>query len=165
MKNKYTQTGTRVDIHLPNGLVTKVNSDRLPLLRGLDVLWYAARKGNGKDYVQAIDNGKTLYLHRILMDQLEEDKVVDHKDGNTLNNMKSNLRQITKGQNNQNRTGANRGNATGIRGLTYNKGKGKYVGRVRIKGVLHIVGYYTEDEFDLASKELEAFRKKHMPYN
>jgi hypothetical protein len=44
-------------------------------------------------------------LHRLLLDVLESDVLVDHIDGNPLNNQRANLRIATRQQNAQNRNG------------------------------------------------------------
>lgn len=44
---------------------------------------------------------------------------VDHRDHDTLNNQRRNLRVVTKSQNQQNRLGANRNSSTGVRGVQY----------------------------------------------
>lgn len=58
---------------------------------------YAARniKVNGKQ--------KPLFMHRVIMG-VTNNKKVDHKDGNVLNNCRKNLRICTQGQNAQNRS-------------------------------------------------------------
>ena len=57
--------------------------------------WYTRVKKSGAIYVFTTirPNGKptTLYMHRMLLNSAKGD-IVDHKDGNPLNNQRSNLR-------------------------------------------------------------------------
>ena len=57
-------------------------------------------------------------------------QIVDHKDLNGHNNLRSNLRAATKAQNNYNR-GPHRNSQTGIKGVFYCKQTGKW--RVQVK--------------------------------
>lgn len=84
---------------------------------------------------------KRTLLHRIIMDA-PEDMVVDHVNGNPLDNRKCNLRLATRQQSVMNR-GKNKNNTAGFKGVTPRKirsgvifevsiklnGKSKYLGR------------------------------------
>lgn len=63
---------------------------------------------------------RTAYIHRIIWQivngHIPDDLVVDHIDGNPLNNIISNLRIITKAENNRN-SRADRDNASGVVGV------------------------------------------------
>jgi len=65
--------------------------------------WYAAKQHNGyyafrSDY--STGKVKTIRMHKEI---LTEEKDIDHKDGNGLNNQKYNIRYCTHPQNHQNR--------------------------------------------------------------
>lgn len=61
---------------------------------------------------------------------------IDHKDFNTYNNRKSNLRITDNCQNNQNRNGANRNNkTTGIRNVNYIKKSNEFWVQFRKEGI------------------------------
>lgn len=62
-------------------------------------------------------------------------KHVDHIDGNPLNNKIDNLRLVTKRQNNQNNNVA--------KGYTWDKIHGKYKSRIKYRGKVISLGYFT----------------------
>lgn len=69
-------------------------------------------------------DGKNKYLHRIIM-EAKDGEIIDHKNGNRLDNRKENLRHVTKQQNNMNRA-IGKNNKTGIKGVKYLKDRKKY---------------------------------------
>ncbi len=89
--------------------------------------WYVC--GNG--YVAAPKHN--LLLHRYLM-QPPEGMVIDHINGDKLDNRRRNLRVCTHAQNVQNRKGANKTSKTGIRGVGYHPESGKWRARVSFLG-------------------------------
>ena len=62
---------------------------------------------------------KLLKLHRLIMDA-PDDMVVDHIDGNKLNNRKCNLRICTQAENNRNHC-VSSNSSTGVTGVRWNK--------------------------------------------
>lgn len=73
---------------------------------------------------------KTVRMHQLLIDG----KPIDHKDGNGLNNQKSNLRRATYQQNNFN-TPLTKRNKTGFKGV-YKTPYNTFVACVRVSGRL-----------------------------
>lgn len=63
--------------------------------------WHFSVTANGKIYVK---NGKREFLHRLLL-KAQKGQIVDHINGNTLDNRKKNLRITTSSGNNKNRKG------------------------------------------------------------
>lgn len=55
-------------------------------------------------------------MHRVVM-QAQDGTIIDHKNGNGLDNRKSNLRYVTHAQNMQNVSRANKNNVLGIRNI------------------------------------------------
>jgi len=89
--------------------------------------WYAHSEAG-----EYASHGRKPYIlmHRIIM-SAPDDKLVDHKDGNALDNQKRNLRICTRAENNRNR-GKAKHNTSGYCGVRRH-GKG-FQARVRING-------------------------------
>lgn len=56
-----------------------------------------------KYYVITSCNQKTIYLHRLIMQLEDKNMVVDHRNGNTLDCTRTNLRVVTQSENSKNR--------------------------------------------------------------
>jgi hypothetical protein len=77
-------------------------------------------------------------------------KILDHIDGNPLNNHISNLREATIKQNNENRK-AQRNNKTGYKGVSFNNRLQKYVAQIQHNYKPIYIGIYkTPHEAHLA---------------
>ena len=79
--------------------------------------WYAHREQSGIIYAKRkvrIDGAKvTMPMHRYIMDT-PDGLIVDHKDRDTLNNQRSNLRNCTYAQNNANKVYRNKAGFKGV---------------------------------------------------
>lgn len=87
---------------------------------------------------------KAYSVHRVILEKhlgrnLGKDEVVDHIDGNPLNNALSNLRVCSRSQNGMNSKG--RKSSTGIKGVRLRK-DGRYYVSVRVLGVDYWGGIY-----------------------
>ena len=115
-------------------------------LRGL-----VAREHSPNYFVVRVrdDSGKYVNLARLLTN-CPEDKVVDHIDGNGLNNSKSNLRVVTRQQNNHN-TALRKDSSTGVKGVRRNGNS--YVAEIRVNGQRKYLGsFVTLESADAAYK-------------
>jgi len=75
-------------IHLRGGLYTVVSEEDYPRVRHLR---WTAHRAQTRVYATAALGGKSVYLHRLLMD-FPPGFTVDHIDGDGLNNRRENLR-------------------------------------------------------------------------
>jgi HNH endonuclease/AP2 domain len=88
-------------------------------------------------------------MHREVMTLYEGDHPgmeVDHKDHNTLNNTRSNLRWVTHSENVKNRYGNRSDNTSGYTGVTYDKRTGRYQSRATVRGKYSHLGYFATPE-------------------
>ncbi|MBU2859359.1 hypothetical protein HF290_02705 [Acidithiobacillus ferrooxidans] len=93
------------------------------------------------------ENGKrtTLYMHRLIFNA-PAGLQVDHRDGNGLNNIRSNLRLATRLENGKNRR-MQSNNACGLKGVCQRKDNDKWVATIRVEGRnLHLGTFSTADE-------------------
>jgi hypothetical protein len=86
------------------------------------------------------------------------DKIVDHKDGNGLNNQKNNLRLCSYSQNSQNSKRPSH-NTSGYKGACWSKGSNKWQAYIKLNGKCIHLGYFTcllkaARAYDLKAKEL-----------
>lgn len=86
--------------------------------------------------------------------------VIDHIDGDPLNNRISNLRDVTCFVNMQNQRKANSDNKTGLLGVYLNKKSGKFIAQIGYKGKLKYLGSFSTPE-DAHAAYLVAKRKHH----
>ncbi len=100
-------------------------------------------------------------MHRQIMGFPEGQ--VDHKNGDTLDNRRSNLRLATNAQNRQNQHEARSDSTTGIRGVTYDRERRLYRAHATLDGRHRFLGYHKSIE--LAAEAVSAWRSKHMPYS
>ncbi len=105
--------------------------------------WFA--KGTaGKYYAGRAERGEMIMMHREIM-KPPPGMVVDHIDGDSLNNRRNNLRICTPGQNNHNRTF--KGNNSGFAGV-YRYGK-RWKAMITYKGEQIMIGAF-DDKIEAA---------------
>ena len=80
-------------------------------------------------------------MHRLIMN-CPTDKVIDHKNGNRLDNRKSNLRICTQSENIKNQNKQKRNTSSQYKGVCYCKQKNKWVVRIQINNKRKHIGYY-----------------------
>lgn len=111
-----------------NGKSAKVDDDDYKKYNHLR--WHLSDTG----YAVRRNNGETIRLHRLIMN-CPEGMVVDHLNGDTLDNRKCNLRICTQLDNARNRHN--------VKGYCYDKAKKKYIVRYNRK---YYGRYKTEEE-------------------
>lgn len=86
---------------------------------------------------------ESIFLHRFLCGIKYKDKqIVDHINGNTLDNRKSNLRACTNAENLRNQKKSKR-NKTGYKGVSYDKRRKKYLACIRLNGRSIFIGRFS----------------------
>lgn len=84
--------------------------------------------------------GKLVYMHHLIVD-VPKGMVVDHINGNKLDNRKSNLRICNQRQNTWNKRKRSN-NKSGYTGVSWNKAASKWSAEVRKDGEKHYLGLY-----------------------
>jgi len=98
-------------------------------------------------YAGCCIKGKSVLMHRLIMNT-PKGKVVDHMDGNRLNNCRANMRNCTPGENRCNQ--AKRiGSVSRYKGVFYLKRTGRYYAKIRHRGKEYWLGC-SDDEVEAA---------------
>jgi hypothetical protein len=145
-----------IEIPLTQGKVALIDDEDFERVNQFK--WCALKTRGGKFYAERKENGQHVYLHRFLMDA-PADMEVDHIDHNRLNCQKHNMRLATNAGNAKNAV-KHRDNTSGFKGVSFNKGCGKYQSQIRADGVRHFLGYY-DDPTEAARAYDAAARKLH----
>lgn len=113
-----------------------------------------------KPYLSTSDGvqGKRMFIHRFILGLSRGDgKIVDHIDGDTLNNRKTNLRICTAEQNTWNRK-MNKTNTTGYTGVWFNRRINRWRASIGMNGKHVCLGHFKTIEeageaYEKAAKE------------
>lgn len=126
-------------IELTRGFRAVVDDEDYDRLAGFS--WYAHTTG-GKVYARRKDghSGPTYYMHREILG-VSKGTGVDHRDGDGLNNQRSNLRVASQSQNMQNRV-ARSGCSSKYKGVHFYKARGNWTAQINSKSL----GYFPSEE-------------------
>lgn len=103
----------------------------------------------GGGYAKITSERKTVYLHRLILNApFYYD--VDHKDGNKLNNVISNLQLATESQNTA-KSKIQSNNTSGYRGVIWFRARNKWAASIRVdRKLIHLGHYHDKNEAALA---------------
>ena len=91
--------------------------------------WHAEKK-DGSYYAKSSEAGS---MHRLLPGLKDKRILGDHKDGNTLNNQRENLRACTSRQNNCNRK-SSKNSISKYLGVSWDSEKIRWVSHIKVNG-------------------------------
>lgn len=113
-----------IKIQLSQGKIALIDDSDFNLVK--DHKWCATTVGKARSHTYALTrkSGKNTLMHRLIMSP-ENGLVVDHKDGNGLNNQRSNLRICSVKENLVN-SKLNCKNTSGFRGVGFHRPTGKF---------------------------------------
>lgn len=147
MKNNYEVIGEDVFIEINQHgklIYAIISKDDLDVVSKVNLKWYMS---GGYVVVQPFINGKrtTIRLHRLIMDT-PDDLLCDHIDRDTLNNRRSNLRNVTEVVNLNNK-GVYKNTSSGVKGVSQ-KPNGTWRATVSIGGgkQKHLGTFKTKEE-------------------
>lgn len=117
--------------------------------------WHIITDGNKKLYAASNIKGERVLMHRFLIN-IPKGFETDHKNGNSLDNRKENLRKATHGQNIHN-SKLRKDNTSGFKGVR--KQGNKYIARIQINNKQIHLGY-----FDTALQAAQAYKSASLKY-
>lgn len=107
-------------------------------------IWYATRR----------EGEKRFWMHREIMNT-PKNLVVDHKNGNGLDNRRENLRNCTSFENQSNR-GKNSNNTTGFKGVHFHKLSRKYIAVIKVHNKNYYLGLFKSPEEAALARDAKA---------
>lgn len=102
---------------------------------------------------------KNIILHRFVMGSHPGDPIIDHANGNTLDNRKANLRPCTHSQNCWN-CKKPKNNTSGYKGVVWDKSKGKWIAQIQVYKKRIKLG-----TFDIKEEAAKAYRIASLEYH
>lgn len=114
----------------------------------IDLIKYKKWRLSSKGYIvtgNCTKTNPTTWLHRILLNP-NDDEIVDHIDGNPLNNCRSNLRICTQKENLCNKSFMSR-NTSNYIGVTFDKKRNQWASEIRFNNKrIHLRRWHTIEE-------------------
>lgn len=101
---------------------------------------------------------KRISLARYLLKEKRRNIIVDHINGNPLDNRRQNLRRCTHAENIRNRKINNKNNKSGIRGVNWDKERKKWVAQLMFNRKHIFLGRFTNKE-DASKAAIEGREK------
>jgi len=129
------------EIVLNNGMICTVDDEDYEEVT--KIKWRALKDKTTTYAVYSPQKGAIVRMTRLIMGMPTEGYVIDHIDGNGINNQKSNLRFVTKRQNSQNR----HHHKTSIYpGVYRHKNNSMFRAEIRIMGKRKHLGWFKNEE-------------------
>lgn len=114
-------------------------------------------KKSGTSYVQVAAIGRNLKAHRLIWllvhGEIDDSLVIDHINGDGLDNRLCNLRLVTQADNARNKALSSR-SRSGVVGVYWNSAEKKWHARVQVSGVRKSIGQYDRIEDAKAARKL-----------
>lgn len=134
-------------------MISLIDCDDLHFAMGRK--WYADRKGN-TTYVSARINGKIKRLHCHIMGDAAPGMMVDHINGNGLDNRRANLRWATKKQNAHNSANRKRKGTSKFKGVDWDKRRNKWRAQICTDLKNKFLGYFSTEHAAAIAYDLAA---------
>lgn len=157
-------------VPLTKGYEAVIDAADVPLVE--DASWCAkiARNGDGSIRTVYAEKGFAGIGGRIIMTLMHrmligapKSSMVDHVNGNGLDNRRLNLRLATSSENAHNRR-INRNNTSGLKGVCFDKSAGKWRAMIRLDGKLRHLGFFMDIE-EAHAAYVSASLRLHGPFS
>ena len=154
------------EIKLTQGKVTLVDDEDYEWLNSFK--WYAGKHRNTFYALRAIPSHhcrqKTQRMHMLIMGERKIGMIIDHKDGNGLNNQRSNTRFCTIAQNGRN-SQPQLGCTSIYKGVCWHIRNNKFISHIIVDRKLKHLGYFnSEIEAAKAYDKAAKFHFKEFAY-
>ena len=149
------------EIKLSKGFVALVDDDDFEYLNQWK--WHVFKSGSGfravRNKPRGTNGGKqgAIYMHRVVLKVTDPKISVDHKDHNTLNNQKENLRKATHSQNMANRT-PHKGSTSIYLGVNFCGQHKKWRCQIYKNGRKIFMGYFVDEKDAALAYNKEAIK-------
>lgn len=111
--------------------------------------WQCSKDGYARRHVTKGNKDRTIFMHRFVWEiwngRIPDGMIIDHINGDRLDNRLCNLRLVTIAESNRNRSGWGE-SASDYKGVTYSKKHEKWVARIKNEGTEHFLGYFDNQE-------------------
>jgi hypothetical protein len=104
--------------------------------------WHLFKDRNGYEYARGYKDGVKVRMHRLLA-RAKQGQLVDHKNGNTLDNRQENLRVCTHSENMRNQKKIS--GSSKYKGVSYRKVNNKWESRIYYCGKKLFLGLFTSE--------------------
>ena len=129
--------------------------------------WTVTKSGYAIGYLEKVNRKSRLILmHRLIMGATK-DQMIDHINGDKLDNRRKNLRFCTKAQNNRNSKKPHSNNTSGYKGVFWSKQKRKWLAQIVVDRTQIGLGFFNSKE-EASETYKQASRKycgEFSPYN
>ncbi len=147
-----------IKVPLTQGKFALIDDEDFDLVNSFK--WYACKY---KNTFYALTNVKlgnkqtTISMHRFILNS-KPNEHTDHKNHNTLDNQKHNIRKCTNSQNHMNRK-SHRESSSKFKGVCWHKIHKRWIAQIRLRGKLIFLGYSKNEieaagAYDKKAKEL-----------
>jgi hypothetical protein len=106
--------------------------------------WQAQPGKSGTFYAAGLIDGKKVYLHRLIM-QAGQGQRVDHINGNGLDNRRDNLRLCSNAENMRNMRVSPLRGSSAFKGVSWNRRRNKWRAYIVKDGRQLSIGYFTNE--------------------
>lgn len=143
------------EILLTKGKATLVDEEDYEWLNQFS--WCASDSGNGIFYAHRKEAGKTILMHRFIMGTTDRKIHVDHKDNDSLNNTRNNLRECSQTNNNRNKS-SHANSTSRYVGVCWDKNRNKWKADIYVNKKLLYLGRFLNEEdaamaYDIVAKK------------